>query len=172
MIYVTHKLTEVFTLADWVLMIRQGKLVAQGVPKQALGAVNLLAQLPDDQFENVFTARLLDSDRAAGTSRVRLDSGHELLIPHTDAPVNSPLQIRVSADDIIIATEMPRGLSAGNILAGEIQRFELADGEAMLTVRAGADFSVSLTAAAVRRLGLKEGAAVFLIIKTRSFRAL
>jgi molybdate transport system ATP-binding protein len=38
MIYVTHNLTEVLTLADWVLMIRQGKLVAQGVPKQALNS--------------------------------------------------------------------------------------------------------------------------------------
>ena len=31
MIYVTHNLTEVLTLAEWVLMIRQGRLIAQGV---------------------------------------------------------------------------------------------------------------------------------------------
>ena len=35
MIYVTHNLTEVLTLADWVLMIRTGKLIAQGIPREA-----------------------------------------------------------------------------------------------------------------------------------------
>ena len=30
MIYVTHNLTEVLTLADWVLMIQQGKIDRSG----------------------------------------------------------------------------------------------------------------------------------------------
>ena len=172
MIYVTHNLTEVLTLADWVLMMRDGKLIAQGNPKETLHSVSTLHQLSEDQYENVFPATFIESNRDAGTSRVRLDSGAELLIPYIAAPVKSPVQIRVSADDILIATEQPRGISAGNIMAGEIRRIDCADGEAMLTLFAGAEFFVSLTASAVQRLGLKEGAAVFLIIRTRSFRVL
>ena len=45
MIYVTHNLTEVLTLADWVLMIQQGKLIAQGVPKDTLRSVRALQEI-------------------------------------------------------------------------------------------------------------------------------
>jgi molybdate transport system ATP-binding protein len=170
MIYVTHNLTEVLTLADWVLMIQQGKLISQGVPKEALRSGNTLSQLTDDEFENVFTVRFAESNREAGTTRVRLASGTELLIPYLPDPANAKIQIRVSADDILVATERPNGISAGNVLSGTIRRIESLDGEAMLTIFAGDEFFVRLTSSAVMRLGLKEATPVFLIIKTRSFR--
>jgi molybdate transport system ATP-binding protein len=170
MIYVTHNLTEVLTLADWVLMIQQGKLVSQGVPKEALRSSNTLSQLSDDEFENVFTVSFAASNRDAGTTQVRLASGMELFIPYLPRPAHPTLQIRVSANDIIVATERPNAISAGNVLAGTIRKIETLDGEAMLTVAAGDEFFVRLTASAVRRLGLKEASPVFLIIKTRSFR--
>ena len=89
MIYVTHNLTEVLTLADWVLMIQQGKLVAQGVPKEMFRSANTIRQLPDDEFENVFTVSFAESNREAGTTRVRLASGTELLIPYLSRPAKS-----------------------------------------------------------------------------------
>ena len=46
MIYVTHNLTEVLTLADWVLMIKQGKLITQGIPKQVLRSSHAILQIP------------------------------------------------------------------------------------------------------------------------------
>lgn len=172
MIYVTHNLTEVLTLADWVLMIRQGKLVAQGVPKDALRSTNAMAELPDEQFENVLTATLVESDAAAGRSQVRLASGVELFIPYSPRPANSPCQVRVSADDILISTQRPVGISATNVLPGTIRRIESIAGETMLTVFAGEEFFVGLTSPAVARLDLRENLPVFLIIKARSFRLL
>jgi molybdate transport system ATP-binding protein len=171
MIYVTHNLTEVLTLADWVLMIQQGKLIAQGVPNQTLRSGNILFQLPDEQFENVFTVTFVDADREAGTARVRLAAGIELLIPFLTRPAKENFQIRVSADDILVATEKPSGISAGNILPGTVNKIESLDGDVMLTVFAGEEFSVRLTSSAAQRLALKEGTPVYLIIKTRSFRA-
>jgi molybdate transport system ATP-binding protein len=172
MIYVTHNLTEVLALADWVLTIQQGKFVAQGIPKEALRSAHAQFQLPGDQLENVFTVSFMDSNRAAGTTQVRLASGTELLIPYLERPANPNFQIRVSADDILVATERPSAISAGNVLSGTIRRIESLDGEAMLTVLAGDEFFVSLTSSAVARLGLKENTPVFLIVKTRSFRVL
>jgi molybdate transport system ATP-binding protein len=172
MIYVTHNLTEVLTLADWVLMIKQGELVTQGVPKQALRSSHAILQVSEGQFENVFTVSFMESNRAAGTTQVRLTSGTELLIPYLERPANPNFLIRVSADDILVATERPNAISAANVLLGTIRKIESLDGEAMLTVLAGDEFFVSLTSSAVARLGLKENTPVFLIIKTRSFRVL
>jgi molybdopterin-binding protein len=57
-------------------------------------------------------------------------------------------------------------------LPGTVRKIESIDGEAMLTVLAGDEFFVRVTSSAVTRLGLAEGSAVVLIIKTRSFRVL
>jgi molybdate transport system ATP-binding protein len=169
MIYVTHNLTEVLTLADWVLMIQQGRLVAQGAPKELLGSRQASMQLAAEPLENVFTATLIDADREAGRSRVRLASGTEIFIPYLAQPGGSPLQIRVSAEDILIGTKQPEGISAGNILPGTIRAVEFLEGQALLTVHTGEEFYVRLTAGAAARLHLTVGAEVFLIIKTRSF---
>lgn len=170
MIYVTHNLTEVLALADWVLAIREGRLVAQGLPKETLRSVNALSSLSGDEFENVFCVEFATSNRDAGTTQVRLPSGAELFIPYLGPPAHLTFQIRVSADDIIVATERPNNISAGNVLPGKIRKIETLGGEAMLTVLAGDEFSVRVTASAVSKLGLNEATPVFLIIKTRSFR--
>ena len=172
MIYVTHNLTEVLTLADWVLMIRQGKLVAQGAPKETLRSAHALLQLTDDEFDNVLTVSFVESSREAGTTRVSLASGTELSIPYLPRPANPKFQIRVSADDILVATERPKGISAGNVISGTIRRIEAFSGEGLLTVLAGDEFFVRLTSSAISRLALKEDSPIFLIIKTRSFRVL
>ena len=172
MIYVTHNLTEVLTLADWVLMIRQGRLVTQGVPKEALRSIQAIMQLPEDQFDNVFTVTFVESDAEAGRTKVRLQTGQELFIPYLSVPENKTIQIRISADDILVAIKPPEGISAGNILPGIVRRIDAIDGQAMVTVAAGDEFSARLTASAVKRLGLVEKTPVFLIMKTRSFRSL
>lgn len=172
MIYVTHSLTEVLTLADWVLMIREGRLITQGVPREALRSSHAILQISEEQFDNVFTVTFVASDTEAGRSKVRLQSGEELFIPYLAQPSNRTLQVRIGADDIIVATQKPEGISAGNVLPGTIRTIDLLDGQAMLTVFAGEDFYVSVTAAAVSKLGLRDDSRVFLIMKTRSFHLL
>jgi molybdate transport system ATP-binding protein len=173
MIYVTHNLTEVLTLADWVLMIRTGRLIAQGVPRETLrSAAALLRDTPDESLENVFTATLVETDARAGRSKVRLKSGQELFIPHLPEVPDHPLQVRIGADDIIVATQKPEGISAGNVLQGTVRTIEMFDSQAVLTVAAGEEFYVSVTAAGANSLALREGSRVFLIMKARSFHLL
>lgn len=172
MIYVTHSLTEVLTLADWVLMIRQGQLVTQGVPNEVLRSSHAILQIPEEQFENVFTVTLVESEPEAGRTKVRLPAGQELFIPHLQTPTSRTIQIRISADDILVAIKRPEGISAGNVLPGTVKRIDEIDGQAMVKVAAGDEFYARLTASAIKRLGLVEGNPVFLVMKTRSFRSL
>jgi molybdate transport system ATP-binding protein len=172
MIYVTHNTAEVLALADWVLMIRQGGLVAQGIPKEVLISGRALMAIPEEELENIFTVTFIESDPSAGQSRVRLPSGAEIFIPYRALPGPPIFQIRVSADDILIATRRPEGISAGNILPGKVRTIEMIDGEALVNVDAGEEFCVRLTAGAVIRLALDVGTPVYLIVKTRSFRTL
>ena len=172
MIYVTHNLTEVLALADWVLMIRQGRLVAQGVPREVLRSARAIMQVSEDDFENIFTVTFVESDPEAGRTRVRLESGQEIVIPYLRQPVNPSIQIRISPDDILVGTRRPEGISAGNVISGTVRRIESFGGEALVTVSAGDEFYARLTISAVNRLQLVEQTPVFLIMKTRSFRLL
>ena len=172
MIYVTHNLTEVLSLADWVLMIRDGRLVTQGAPKEAIRSMHAIPEIPEEQFENVFTVTLVDSDAEAGRSKVTLQSGAELFIPYLAQSPTPFFQIRIAADDIIVATQNPEGISAGNVLPGTIRTIDMIEGQAMLTVFAGEEFYVRLTATAVQQLGLVEDCRVFLVMKARSFHLL
>jgi molybdate transport system ATP-binding protein len=171
MIYVTHNLSEVLALADWILMIREGRLLAQGVPRDVLRSLDTIAQVVEE-LENVFTVTIADSARAAGRTRVRLESGQELFIPYVPQRASGPLQVRIGASDILVSTQRPEGISAGNVLPGTIKNITVRDGQAMVTVNAGAEFFVRLTTSAVERLRLREQHPVFLIMKTHSFRIL
>ena len=172
MIYVTHNVTEVLTLANWVLVIRSGRLVAQGPPGETLTSSRAVREIPEEELENVFTMEFIDSDKAAGRSRVRLSSGAEIFVPYRAAPIRNTLQVRIRADDILIGTQRPEGLSAGNIVPGVVLAVEIIDDQALVRVDAGEIFCVRVTAGAVSRLALDSGSAVFLIIKTRSFQLL
>ena len=172
MIYVTHDPTEVLSLADWVIVLSQGRLLAQGIPREVLMSRQVLSHLEEDQIENVFNARLIDSDPKAGRSRVSLESGQEIFIPYVAGPAGRSLQILIRGDDILVATKRPEEISASNIFRGVVSRVETGDGQALLKVDARDLFYVRLTSSAVEKLGLVEGKEVFLIIKTRSCRLL
>ena len=111
MIYVTHNLTEVLTLADWVLMIHQGRLLSQGAPKDALDSSRAIMQTGAEDFENVFSVTFIDADSSAGRARVKTRLGQDLFIPYIKPPARPNIHIRIRADDILIATQRPEGIS-------------------------------------------------------------
>jgi molybdate transport system ATP-binding protein len=135
-----------------------------------LRSMTALQELSGEQIENVFTATLLESDPAGGTSRVRTTMGAELLVPFVSSAEKSSLQMGVGADEILLATEQPRGISASNVIPGTVRSIDSIGGEAMVTVVGGEEFLVRVTASAIARLGLKADNPVFLIIKARSIR--
>ena len=171
-IYVTHNMSEVLTLADWVLMIRQGRLIAQGQPREIFRSRKAISSMEEDTIENVFSVTLIGSDHKAGRSRVRTESGLELFVPYPKESPSRFLHVGLSADEIVIATQHPEAISAGNVIPGELRNIESINDQAVLTVDAGELFFVRLTPASVAKLNLREGTQVFLIIKARSFRFL
>ena len=90
------------------------------------------------------SSRSLSLNRYAtpGEPRSVCTAANELFIPYSEHSANRPFQIRISADDIIVATQNPEGISAGNVLPGTIRTIDLLEGQAMLTVFAGEEFYV------------------------------
>ncbi len=172
-LYVTHDREEVFALAERMLILEAGRIVAQGVPQDVLHRPEResVAQLAG--FENVFDAAVVESHLEQGTMACRIaNSQVELEVPVTRVDPGQPIRVGIRAGDILIATSSPEGLSARNVIAGTVTSLELRDVTVIADVDCGAVFKVHLTPGAVRALQLVAGSRVWLVIKTYSCHVL
>jgi len=171
-LYVTHSHREVFSLADRVIVLDGGRVVATGTPYEVLEMPEHagLAQLAG--FENILAATVLERRLDTGTMHCRLDgSDTELEVPLSHGAAGSSMRIAIRAGDILLAAECPRGLSARNVLAGQLTSLTRDGTTVVALVDAGAVFVVHLTPSATDMLGLAVGRRVWLVIKTYSCRS-
>ena len=168
-LYVTHNREEVFALGDRVLVLENGRIIADGTPHGVMAAPRResLAQLIG--FENVFHAVVIAIQEKRGTMRCRIaESDVELETPLVRAEVGSTLLIGIRAGDILLATVQPAGLSARNIISGRVLSVVQRDVIAVVRVNCGVEMEVHLTLAARDSLQLQPGHEVWLIVKTHS----
>jgi molybdate transport system ATP-binding protein len=172
-LYVTHERREVYALADTVLVLEAGRLIAEGTPHDVLERPQYesVAQLAG--FENIFDCTLVAHQLVEGTMSCRIgDSGPTLEVPFTRMADGQPVRVGVRAGDILVASSPPRDISARNVIAGTVISICQRDVTVVAEIDCGARFIVHLTPAAFRSLDLKNGKQVWLVIKTYSCRVL
>jgi molybdate transport system ATP-binding protein len=172
-LYVTHSREEVMALGERVLVMEQGRILAQGTPHEVLSAPlqETVAQLAG--FENIFDATVKSVHEDRGTMVCRLlepQSGGGVLLetPLIRAALGSHVRVGIRAGDILLATIKPEGLSARNVIAGRIVSVERRDMIVSARVNCGVEMEVYLTLAARDALQLAAGREVWLVIKTHS----
>ncbi|HXO21651.1 MAG TPA: TOBE domain-containing protein, partial [Thermoanaerobaculia bacterium] len=120
------------------------------------------------RWENVVAARLVGHHPQGGTTEVGLEGGEAVTIPHTpDLAAGAEILLSIDAEDLLLATVPPVGLSARNAVAGRVD--ELIAAGTSVYARVG-PWLVHLTPAAVAELGLAAGVPVWLVAKTHSWR--
>ena len=162
MLYVTHSLDEVTRLADHLIVLRQGRVAAQG------SVFDLLPEL--DVAEGSYGAVIpatVAGHRTDGLTALRFDGGM-LFIPRIDRPVGARLRVRLRAEDVMLAREEPNAISANNILpvtvasvrAGGANHADvhLACGKTKLVAR--------ITQASAARMGIATGQNLYAVIKS------
>jgi molybdate transport system ATP-binding protein len=168
-VYVTHSREEVFALGERVIVLENGRAIAQGTPHQVMTAPRqeMVAQLAG--FENIFAARVVAAHEERGTMACQLaGSNVELETPLVRAEVGSALRVGVRAGDILLASLHPTGLSARNIILGKVVSLAQRDVIAVAKVNCGVEMEVHLTLAARDSLHLQPGREVWLVVKTHS----
>jgi len=172
-LYVTHDRDEVFALGERMIVLENGRIIAQGLPHDVLHRPELesVAQLAG--FENVFDCYVIERHPEQGTMSCRITgSPVELEVPLTRITGRNSLRVGMRAGDIMVAIAPPQGLSARNVIAGEVASLERRDAMVVAHVDCGAIFEVDLTPGAVQSLSLSVGSRVWLVIKTYSCRIL
>lgn len=165
-LFVTHSQAEVRRLAQWVVMLDQGRVVAEGPPDEVLGRKEALA-LRDESAGPVNVLHIEHVERSNGFHLGRL--GEQFLhLPPSSEAVEAPLVVQCLPRDIILSSHDVSGVSARNHLRGVVREVVAVSQVVFVAVDVGQLLWCEVTPEAVRELELQPGRAVVCLIKTHS----
>ena len=174
MLLVSHEPLDIQALCDVALVFNRGRVIRAGDPARVLSELDVLTLGGAGGFENVLEARVLSHEGDVTRVLAGKSEGPELIVPRLPAAPGQTALLSLRAQDVLLATERPSGLSARNIVEGVVEELSAAETGAVVRVRLGKDTLIlaELTDAAQSSLELKLSKRVFLVVKTRSFSVL
>lgn len=180
-LYVSHSLAEITRLADHVVMLDAGRVAAEGPAARVLSDPASAAALGRE------TGALLIGRFAGpvedGLALLETDAGALHVARHDlppDLASGATVRLRVLASDVMLALDVPQGISALNVLAGHVDRIDMApDGSVLVRLLLATgngsnppDTAPALlsriTARSLRQMGLRPGQPVHAILKSVS----
>lgn len=118
-VYVSHALEEVMRLADRVVVIAEGRVLAEGDAADVLSRPELGALTGRYEGGAVIEAKVTSHDAVYELTTLAFTGG-SLVVPNLDALPGEPLRVRVRARDVSIALSRPEGLSIQNVLPATV----------------------------------------------------
>jgi molybdate transport system ATP-binding protein len=166
-VYVSHQLDEIARLADHVVVLRDGRVVASGSVFDVTARLDLAGLDPGFEVGAVLDGTIVRHDAADALTELAIPGGR-LVIPAVARPVGARVRVRIAARDVMLALEAPAGVSANNVLAGVVDEIRAGAGpHADVLVRVGAwRLPARITRRSVRRLELAPGRPVHALVKT------
>jgi len=118
-IYVTHAVEEVARLADHMVQLRDGRVIAEG---NALELLSGLHQQPaaGEEPGAVIEARIAAHDDVHHLTQLSLAGGLGLLAPRLASGEGGMVRVRIPAREVSLSLDVPQGSSILNILPGRI----------------------------------------------------
>ncbi|MCB1476949.1 MAG: molybdenum ABC transporter ATP-binding protein [Rhodobiaceae bacterium] len=166
-LYVSHSASEVARLATTIVVIHDGRVSRIGAARDILADPEAVPMLGQRDAGAVIDATVARHDAQDGLTELSVAAGR-LVLPLIDAAPGTRLRIRIGAHDVIIAKELPRDISALNILPVTVTRIHQGEGPgAAVGLDAGGDHLLArITRRSVRSLNLEPGLACYAIIKS------
>jgi molybdate transport system ATP-binding protein len=172
MVYVSHQFEEVLRLANHVVLMESGRVVAAGGIHEVSLRPELTAIVGPESVGAVLEGVISEADAARGLVRLNLGSG-TLLVSARQARVGARARVQLLARDLILATQPAHGLSVRNSIAGVVRGIRAEENEAQLVTVdiGGASVLARVTSDAVESLGLHLGCPVWVLVKAVSVRS-
>ncbi len=166
-LYVSHSASEVARIATTVVALAEGRVARQGPAAEVLSdpsVTPLGARAAGAMLEARVTAQHADGLTALAAA------GVTLLLPKVARAPGTALRVWIAAQDVMLATTRPEGISALNVLGVTVTDLRFGDGPGVLVQLALGD--ALLLARVTRRsadaLALAPGQPVFAVLKAVS----
>jgi len=168
-LYVSHAPDEVARLADFIVVLENGRALASGPLTETLARLDLPIRLGEDAGV-VIDGTVVERDENWNLVRIAIDNGAvgQVWVRDGGQALGHPVRLRILARDVSVALEPQHDSSILNCLPVEVA--EIANDAhpalALVKLKHGNSAVVSrLTRRSASGLGLKPGAQVYALIK-------
>jgi molybdate transport system ATP-binding protein len=164
-VYVSHAADEVARLADHLVVLEEGRVLASGPLAATLARLDLAANFQDDA--GVMLETTLQARDADGLSHLAF-AGGVLLVGQRDVAIGTRVRCRIHARDVSLALERPRGSSITNILPARVDAVgpSGAPGQVLVRLLVGDTALLArITERSRRELAIAPGSAVWAQVK-------
>jgi len=164
-VYVSHAADEVARLADHLVVLEEGRVLASGPLGATLARLDLAANFQDDA--GVMIETQLQAHDADGLSHLAF-AGGVLLVGQRDVAIGTRVRCRIHARDVSLALERPRGSSITNILTARVDAVGPSGTPGQVLVRllvGDTALLARITERSRRELAIAPGAAVWAQVK-------
>ncbi len=164
MLYVSHALDEIARLADHMVLLNHGRVVAEGPVFDVTSRLDLTGTqlIPG----TVLPATVLRHDEAHGLSEIGV-GGEVLVVPRVPQSPGREIRIRIDAEDVMLSLSRLDEVSANNVLPAQIANIRESGPHADVQLQlAGTRLVARITRRSLQRLGLSPGLPVYAVIKS------
>lgn len=169
-IYVSHSIAEISRLADEVLLMNEGQLIAHGSTEAIFNRRDLRPYTGRYEGGALIEATVIAHDSSYFLSTLSF-SGGELVAPGIEVPVGTRVRVRIRARDVSLAIVNPSGISIRNVLQGDVISIDDQRGAIVeVHVRVGdTTLLARITRLACAEMGLMAGQKVLVLLKAIAF---
>jgi molybdate transport system ATP-binding protein len=171
-LYVSHSLDEVARLADHLVAMESGSVIASGPLSEILARLDLPLANFDDAGA-VIEAVVGQEDQAHSLTQLNFAGGN-LWVGQVKHPFSNRVRVRILARDVSIAIQQPHGSSIINILPARIAEIRCESSgkvNVRLTVGESQVLLSRITSRSLDLLNLKVGMEVFAQVKSVALMA-
>ena len=164
-LYVSHALEEVSVLADHLVLLEKGRIVASGKVNDMLTRLDLpLAYY--DVAAAIVNGQVVGEDSEFKLCTIRF-SGGEILLPSANLRTGQQVRLRVQARDVSLTTEKPVNTSILNAFEATVVNLSPdSDGQVLIELNVkGTHLLSRITSKSVNTLKLDTGKSVFAQVK-------
>lgn len=166
-ILVSHSPDDVARLADHLVLIDDGRIVAEGALPAMLARLDLPTAFGEDAGV-VIDSVIAEHDPEYHLTRLSFPGG-DVLVAKREEAVGQPLRFRVHARDVSLALEKAEGTSISNLLPARVEEIVVADTPAHVLVRLdakGTPLLARITRRSADQLHVRPGKVFWAQIKT------
>lgn len=171
-LYVSHDVDEVSRIADRVMMLDDGRVIATGRTDEVLSRFGLEAGRNPYEEASILRGSI-DQDAAHdGLIAVRIGGASIWLAADIDLATGTEVALKIPARDVSLALERPTGISIQNMLPATVTRIKPTKRPAFQSVYLAVGdqtLLATVTRKAVNDLALAVGRSVFALIKSATF---
>jgi len=166
-IYVSHQVDEVARLANSIVVLSQGRVMAAGPVEEVFGKFDLGPATGALEAGAILHAKVLRHEPEFALTWLSC-AGATVVVPELARDVGSATRIRVRARDVTLALSEPAGISTRNVIPAEIAEIKSKDGAyaEILLSASGQHLRSRITRKSAVELKLAPGQRVFALIKS------